>query len=607
MSVVDDIKSRLDIVETVSAYVALQKAGRNFKATCPFHTEKTPSFIVNPERQSWRCFGACSTGGDAFSFVMRVENVEFGEALRILAQKAGVTLSQARRSEDDKSESLYRVNQVAARFFQDVLESSHGEQATTYLNERGVNAETRDKFVLGLSTPGWEGLKTHLLALGISADEAVEAGVLHRGDDGKTWDFFKGRLMFPIHDKQGRIVGFGARALDDSVPKYINTSGRPTFDKRSILYGLHMAGQSIKARNTGVIVEGYMDVIAAHQHGYTNVVASMGTALTEQQVRQLKSLTKTFVLALDPDTAGQEATLRSLESSWRVIGHQTASGRSRTAGVLYQREPLTLKIAALPPGQDPDALIRHNPKEWERLTQEAVPLLDYLIPVVSSRFDLSTGHGKSQAAEVLLPVIQAADFFDQDHYLGKLAQALDVSKEALKASIGGYPGGNQRMAQRRPEQTASPEVSLSAVSSNPKDTLEEHMLALLIARPELKEHVLDFDPEYFNKTETREVFTRWLTCSTIDGLREALDESLHEQLTHLTQKELVPTDTAESEAALRQCLQRLEKRHLQYLQEQLLLSEDIDIPPPREVETQVASVNARLKELFTQRASGLSR
>ena len=597
MSVVDDIKARLDIVETVSGYVPLQKSGRYLKASCPFHTEKTPSFIVNPERQSWRCFGACATGGDAFSFVMRMEKMEFGEALRLLAQKTGISLSDKRDA--DRSESLYRVNQAAARFYRDTLESSQGQRAMKYLQERGVSAEAMDRFELGLSPAGWDGLKTRLLALGFAENQAVEAGLLKDGQGGKTWDFFKGRLMFPIHNKQGRVAGFGARALDDSKPKYLNTARTPTFDKRSTLYALHMAAEPIRTDNTAIVVEGYMDVIAAHQFGYTNVVASMGTALTEQQVSQLKSLATNFVLALDPDAAGQEATMRSLESSWRVIGHQTAAGRHRTVGTLYQREPITLKIAPLPPGRDPDQLIREDSKEWERLTAEAAPLMDYLIPAVASRFDLTTGHGKAQVAEVILPLIESAEFLEQERYLRRLAEALEVSEESLKASIGRQAAGAQRRSQRRPESSPR-EISTSPLSGRPQDSLEDYLLALLLSRPVLKERVSGLPPEYFHRSEDREVYTRWLRCSTIDELRESLDESLHDHLAQLMQNGPISTDSQEAEAALTQCLQRLERRHLQELQESLLASEDASVPPPREIESAVADVNARLKELYSQ-------
>ena len=600
MSVVDDIKARLDIVDTVSGYVTLQKAGRNFKAVCPFHTEKTPSFIVNPERQSWRCFGACATGGDAFSFVMRKENLDFRGALELLARKTGVTLTTKR--DNDRSEALYGINKVAAQFYQDVLKSAEGKHGMKYLEGRGVNRESIAKFELGMSPEGWDGLKSHLLMKGFSENVAVEAGLVRRNEEqDSSWDFFRGRLMFPIHNRYGQVAGFGARALDDSTPKYINTAQTSIFNKRGMLYGLHLAAESIKADSIGIVVEGYMDVIAAHEHGYANVVASMGTALTEQQVTQLKSLAKSFVLALDPDTAGQEATLRSLESSWRVIGNQQAvSGRQRSIGTLYQREPLTLKIAALPAGRDPDKLIREDAKEWERLTQEAVPLMDFLIPAVAAKFDLSTGQGKSQAVEALFPVIAATEnAFDQERYFRQLAKTLDVSEEALKASIGSTRR-NQRRSNRQASD-AAPQVSASRLSSSPEHSIEDYTLSLLLSRPELKEHIQDFAPEHFHKSEDREVFTHWQGCSTIDDLWSSLDESLHEHLTYLMQKELAPTDQQESEAALRQCLLRLEKRHLLELQEALLASEDISIPPPREMEGEIASVNARIRELSSQR------
>ena len=411
MTVVDDIRARLDIVDVVSAYVALQKSGRSFKAPCPFHTERTPSFIVNPERQSWHCFGACSTGGDAFSFVMRHQNLEFGEALRILAQKAGVELSQASKQDSDKRSKLHAVNRLAASWYQERLRSPEGAAAMDYLKRRGVNPEMIDTFQLGYSPDSWDALKTYLKNMGAPEADAVESGLIYRNDEGRTWDFFRDRLMFPIHDSQGNVIGFGGRQLTEPAPdapgynpKYINTAATPIFDKRSSLYGIHRAHSAIRESNTGIIVEGYMDVIAAHQYGYTNVVASMGTALTENQVSQLKSLATNFILALDPDTAGQEATLRSLEASWKVFqrlaSYLTPSGNSLPS---HLSDPVVLKVAALPEGKDPDELIRHDSDEWERLTKNAPPLMSYLIPAIASRFDIGTGQGKTQVVEAVYP------------------------------------------------------------------------------------------------------------------------------------------------------------------------------------------------------------
>ena len=601
MSVVDEIKSRLDIVDTVSGYAALQRSGRNFKALCPFHTEKTPSFVVNPERQSWRCFGACATGGDVFSFLMRMEGLDFGEALRLLAAKAGVTLASKTRDDKDLHEPLYRINQEAARFYQEVLASAEGRRGMTYLEGRGLDQEAVSRFELGLSPDSWDRLKSHLVGLGFAEDQAAQAGLLYRRDGGATRDFFRGRLMFPIHDRKGRIAGFGARAMDDSMPKYLNTSKTPVFDKRSILYGLHLAAGAIKTQDRGIVVEGYMDVIAAHQLGYTNVVASMGTALTERQVSQLRSLASSFVLALDPDTAGREATLRALESTCRVFERQAVDSRRRSVGVLYQREPMDPRIAALPAGKDPDRLIREDAGEWERLVRESMPFRDFYLEMVSSRFDLSTPQGKSQAVQAMLPLITSADFFQQEHYLQRMAGLLEVSEDALKASIGGLRRSVPEEGRRRRDRGPSPEISVSPLLGDPKDALEEYMLALLLNRPELKERVHDFAPEYLHRSEDREVFAQWFGCSSLDELRGALDESLHEHLEYLTHKELTPADRKASEAAVDQCLQRLERRHLQELQEEILASEDTSVPPPRHKEDEIAGVNTRLRELFSHR------
>ena len=589
MSVVDEIKSRVDIVDVASDYVPLQKAGRNFKARCPFHTEKTPSFTVNPDRQAWHCFGACATGGDVFSLVMRAERLDFGETLKILAQRSGVTLSQERQG--GRSDILYRINQEAVRFYQKALSSPEGRRGMEYLAERGVDADAISTFQLGLSLRGRDRLKGHLRGLGFDSRQLLETGLLHRGEDGETRDFFWGRLMFPIHDRQGRVAGFGARSMDGSDPKYLNTAATPVFDKRATVYGLHMAAASIREQRTVVIVEGYMDAITAHQYGYKNVVASMGTALTEQQVSQLKSIARLFVQAMDPDAAGQEATLRSLESTYRVLKRQ-----------LGQNAEFELKIAELPAGRDPDDLIREDQGEWERLVREALSFVDFALPAFAARYDLSTAQGKAQAADTLLPLVTTTtNSFEQERYFQKLAQVLGVSRVALEASIGrpkAAPynrGGSARG--RGPARVAS----VSPLMSQREDFLEDYVLALLLGWPELREQAGSVSPVQFHRTENREVFTRWLGCSTIDELQDVLDEALREHLAYLGQIDISPADRGSAETALGQSLGRLEQSHLREMQEGLLASDDATSPPPRELEETIVSVNSRLKELFTQR------
>jgi len=314
MSVITEVKQRLDIVEIVSEYVTLQKAGRNFKGLCPFHSEKHPSFFVFPEQQSWHCFGACGTGGDIFSFIMKKEGIDFGQALRLLAQRGGIILSPREASskvEDEKKEKLFQINEAATEYYHHLLSSTKaGEAARDYLAKRKVTTETIEEFRLGFSPDAWETLKNYLLGKGYTEKELVEAGLIIEKEEGGSYDRFRNRLMFPICDIQGRVTGFGARVLDDSLPKYINSPQTSIFDKSSILYGIDKAKSAIKKKNLVIIMEGYMDVLTAHQHNWQNVVGSMGTSLTEKQVEGVKRLTNNINLALDADLAGEEATLR---------------------------------------------------------------------------------------------------------------------------------------------------------------------------------------------------------------------------------------------------------------------------------------------------------
>ncbi len=590
MSVVDDIKTRLDIVDVVSDHVTLKKAGRNYKAPCPFHTEKTPSFVVNPERQSWWCFGACATGGDIFNFVMRKDGVEFGEALRRLADKAGVEVTQRPKEQVDREESLFRVNQEAARFYNEMLKSPEGRAALKYLHDRGIDDKAIDDFQLGYSPKGRDRLRIHLSSLGADMGHATQAWLLRSSDEGEVRDFFFGRLMVPILDRRGRVAGFGGRSLDGSNPKYINTAATPIFDKQATLYGLDKAATSIREQETAVIVEGYMDVITAHQHGYKNVVASMGTALTERQVYLVRSLTKTVVLALDPDTAGQEATLRSLEASWRTM-------ERRQFG---QRQQVALRIATLPEGRDPDDLIRQSSEEWESIVKSAVPYMDFLIPALVRRHDVSTSQGKAQAAEALVPVIiSMGNAFEQDRYFGKLAGALSVTREALQASIGKLrPAGRGRPPARAAN--TPPRTSISPLATSDHEPLEEYVLAMLIQRPDLKEGIGIRVPEEFRRTENREVFTRWLVCNTIEELQQQLDATLFDHLAYLIEKDLTPADQKSAETAIKQALTRLERRYLQDQQAEILESLDLDpnVPPPKDIEGSIVSVNSKLKKSY---------
>ena len=316
MAVTDDIKARVDLVDLVSQYVPeLKKSGRNFTARCPFHQERTASFVVFPDRQTWRCFGACAVGGDVFSFVMKADNIDFRQAMRSLAERAGVPMPEARRADAPRN-PIYDVNDAALRFFRDELTADRGALARTYAEGRGLGERAIVTFGIGYAPAAGDELLKRLGALGFGEELLLAAGVVTHGQNGQVRDMLRGRLVFTLRNVDGDVVGFAGRSLDGTDPKYINTPQTAVFDKGGMLYGFDRAKDAIAREGVVVIVEGYLDVIAAHEHGYENVVASMGTALTEDQIALVRARAKRIVLALDADAAGQEAMRRSPASAW---------------------------------------------------------------------------------------------------------------------------------------------------------------------------------------------------------------------------------------------------------------------------------------------------
>jgi DNA primase len=602
MSLVDEIKGRLEIVDVVGQYVTnLQKSGRNYKAPCPFHTEKTPSFFVFPDRQSWRCFGACATGGDAFTFVMKREQLSFSDALKILASHAGVTIPD--KAIREEHQNLYMVNDAAASFFQEQLLSQPGELAVKYLEGRGMGKQAIEQFQLGVSPKTGDKLLKHLMAQGFSQSQISEAGLVTGVGNGAPRDLFRGRLIIPIRDDSGNLAGFGGRSIEDIEPKYMNTPRTPIFDKGHILYAFDLAKASMKERGKGIVVEGYMDAITAHLHGFDNVVASMGTAVTEAQVQLLLRTGQQFVLALDPDNAGREATFRSLEGSWRVFEQRKISARR---GVnLYQRAlDVTLYVAVLPSGKDPDEVIRHKPEEWEQLIQDASSLADYLLATAGERWDLSTSEGKVRATQQLFPLFNVVgNIFDRERFIRGLADRLGTTPATLVASIGKTVG----QSVRRKEPYPVPQVSASPFERENRDVREEHLLAWLLQSLESRELVQELSPEVFNQPSNRELFSLLLKCSTIEELFQHADQRVREQVDRFLAVPLPPSDSRQKEQVVRQCALLLEERRLRGLkaEEALRFAQDpkaMDGGDNSEDEEglaeQIMDTNERLRQLF---------
>lgn len=595
MAISDEIKQRLDIIDVVSGYVpSLRRAGRSYKATCPFHSERTPSFVVFPERQSWRCFGACATGGDLISFTMRAENLDFKDTLKLLANRAGISDLQPRQRQ--RNDSQQRINEAAAAHFQGLLLAPQGMAARTYLQQRGVDADAIAQFEIGLSPAGGNALLQHLKSLGYSESHILKAGLASQRDNSEPRDLFNGRLMFPIRDGNGVLAGFGGRSLDGSEPKYLNSPRTELFDKSHILYALHKAKDVIKQTGEGVIVEGYMDVIAAHQHGFKNVVASMGTALTEQQVTLLRNTGRRFVLALDPDTAGQEATFRDLVESWHIF-EQRLVGRRRSIAI-YERttDPFLVRVAILPPGQDPDQLIRSNPEDWQASLAEAKPLVDYLIDSARDHWDISTSEGKARAAEALYQVIASiGNTFEREGYLRRLADVLEVQVTTLEASLGKLSTSSRRSnPQQRPRASESP------FESARKDVLQEHLLGFILQWPDLREHLVDMDPQVVRGWEDRILFSSWLKCSTIDELRQMHDDYLQRRIDHLLSLPVPPLDLRQREQAVKDCRYHLEIRRLKSLKEEEKLAMS-EAGFSDDIKKRVVETNEQLNDLFQQK------
>jgi len=543
MSVIDEVKQKLDIVEVVSQHITLTKAGRNFKARCPFHEEKTPSFFVFPERQSWHCFGACGTGGDVFSFVMKQQGIEFGEALRLLARQSGVTVPSRieRDTRKDEREHLYQVNKAAAEFFHDqLLTSPAAAGARDYLTKRGFTTETTSNFQLGFSPDSYEALQKHLKEIGYAEQELLDAGLLVETDDGRTRDRFRGRLMFPIHDSRGNTTGFGARALDDSMPKYTNSPQTLVFDKSGTLYGVDLATATIRKQDQVIIVEGYMDAITAHQNGCNNMVASMGTAITERQVTTLKRLTKNVVLALDADAAGEEAMLRCVDYE-NILDTE-------------------IRVALLPEGKDPDDVIREAPEKWQEMVDNAVPVVDFTFRTKTTRLDMTAAGDQSKAVHELAAIIaRMKDPVRRDHYIRRLEILTKTRYNIIEGVVKEYMAPSKQSKTKKEPTTIR---TTRLLFSNP---LEEYCLRLLLHHPELVDMSEGLLPEYFRNSQNREIFMAWQQAKDLPLLKENLDPALWEQVESLVSLDVIDNKV---EDKLANVILRLRKQYLRDQQEE---------------------------------------
>ena len=494
MTAIDEIKSRIDIVDLVSETVQLRRAGKNYTGFCPFHPNtRTPSFVVFPETGTWRCFGACNEGGDIFRFVMKKEGWDFPQALQFLAEKAGVKLEAITPQKEEEREEYERLRALleeAVTFYRfHLLETPAGKPALNYLFQRGLSRATIEAFGLGYAPEGWDHALKYFTAKQYSIEDLRQAGLLSESEEGRVFDRFRHRIMIPIRDVNGRMAGFGARILNpQDLPKFLNSPQTPLFDKGKLLYGLDRARKAIRQMDQAVIVEGYLDVIALHQAGFENAVSPMGTALTEDQLRLLKRFTRRIVLALDPDTAGQKATLRGLEVARQAMDQSTEVVFDARGLLRHEaRLQADLRVATLPEGKDPDDLVLSDPEAWKNLIASARPVVIHVMETLAAGQNLDDPKVKSQIAAQVLPLIEdVASPIEREDYRQRLARLLRVDERAFAglSMTRTERASTRRRAEVRP--SASQPPTMAPVP--PMRALEEQILRLLL-------HFLDLLPD----------------------------------------------------------------------------------------------------------------
>jgi DNA primase len=492
MDAVDEVKSRLNIEDVIGEYVQLKRAGRNFKGLSPFNTEKTPSFVVSPDKQIWHDFSS-GRGGSVFSFVMEMEGLDFRGALELLARKAGVDLDQYDRkpSNTKLKDTLYEINEQAARFYQ--VQFSRNQAALQYvLKTRGFTKDTALKFRLGYSPNNGTALLEYLRKQGFAEVNIIKAGLAtKRYKD--AYDMFRGRLMVPLQDAQGRVVGFTARDLQNSAtaPKYINTPATPIYDKSRHVFGLHLAKDTIRKQAFAVLVEGNLDVIASHQAGVTNTVATAGTALTEMQLKTIGRFAGDIRLAFDTDKAGIAATERAIP--------------------VAAKADVTLGVITIPEGKDPDELIQRDPTLWQEAIGSHVYAVDWLIERLKSDHDIMSGHGKKQFTDALMPVVSGLkDPVEQEHYLRQIAQMTRVSFDALQEKLNGTA---QKKQFKKPKQSFVHDDQLQLEWAKTQD----HLLCLALMRPELRDQLELIDEDMFPQESARRLLDYLQAHPDFDG------------------------------------------------------------------------------------------
>lgn len=553
LSPIEEIKNRLDIVEIISSYIKLKKAGANYRALCPFHSEKNPSLFVSPSRQIWHCFG-CGAGGDIFKFVMQIEGIEFGDALKTLAQKAGVELKREDPKLRTERKRTYDICQLATKFFQkQSVGSKTGTETKKYLLNRGISEESIEKWRLGYAPDTWQGLSDFLVSQGYTREEIERAGLAIKNERGDFYDRFRGRIIFPIFDLNSQPIGFGGRIFaqkkTEGIAKYINTPNTLLYDKSRILYGLDKAKLEIRKRNFTILVEGYIDVILCYQAGFPNVVATSGTALTPYQLRILKRYSENLLTAFDMDIAGDWATKRGID--------------------LAQSRGFNVKIITMPKGLDPAEVISKNLKHWKKLVESSKSILDFYFETTLSKFDQKTPSGKKEISKILLPLIERIpNRIEQAHWIQKLARILGVREEDVIVEL-----------QKTKIETLEEEIEPKELppQKSRKEKLEEELITLILKSPENFSLISEEDLDSFSPKISKVLLYLKKEIDHLDEIKPPSElADLINYLLLKSEVEEIPEQNLEKE--LKTCLKEIKtleiRNRLNLLSQEIRKAED---------------------------------
>ncbi|MBU1045888.1 DNA primase [Patescibacteria group bacterium] len=559
-SVINEIKEKLDIIDVVSSYIKLEKTGANYRALCPFHSEKKPSFFVSPTRQIWKCFG-CGASGDIFAFVKEIEGVEFGDALRILAKRAGVELERQDPQIQTARKRIYDVCELATKFFEKQLYSSSiGQKAKEYLLKRGLNEESIIKWRIGFAPDSWDSLMKFLQQKGYSIGEIKRAGLILESEKGKVYDRFRSRIIFPIFDLNSQAIGFGGRAFgkdeEQETAKYLNIPNTALYNKSQVLYGLNQAKIPIRKNEGCILVEGYTDVIMSHQAGVQNVVATSGTALTPLQLAVLKRYSNNLITAFDMDMAGDSATKRGID--------------------LAQAQGFNIKVAVLANAKDPADMVAENPEAWKKFINEARSIVEFYFDSAFSKFEVKNHDEKRKISEMLIPILKRIqNKIEQSSWVKELANRLMVSEASVEEELNKYVPGQAITETPSPRKIGNEESKKSR-----RDIIEERILSLLLNYPAGFASIEDRSLDCLSP-RTKEITIKIKEIESRDFKQADFSEEDKDFLDFLALKGEVEVEAADKEVdvaeEIRVCLKELEsltiKERLKELSDKIRIAE----------------------------------